>query len=156
MRKITIIGAGGYVFPIRLSVDILSLPELQDSILYLSARLVDETQQRMRYAKLDFLGRQLLQPRVGFLQALAHRSHDVGGKGLDRSCIPWAHERLRSKMKDNFRSQPLHGLDHARGVSNVVPFVGDEVRYSGDLEQVGLARRIDGDTRNLSTQPMQP
>jgi alpha-galactosidase len=35
MRKITIIGAGGYVFPIRLSVDILSLPELQDSILYL-------------------------------------------------------------------------------------------------------------------------
>jgi len=35
MRKITIIGAGGYVFPIRLTVDILSFPELRDSSLYL-------------------------------------------------------------------------------------------------------------------------
>jgi alpha-galactosidase len=35
MRKITIVGAGGYVFPIRLTVDILSFPELQDSLLYL-------------------------------------------------------------------------------------------------------------------------
>lgn len=35
MAKITIIGAGGYVFPIRLTVDILSFPELQDSTIYL-------------------------------------------------------------------------------------------------------------------------
>jgi alpha-galactosidase len=31
MAKITIIGAGGYVFPLRLSMDILSYPELQDA-----------------------------------------------------------------------------------------------------------------------------
>jgi alpha-galactosidase len=31
MAKITIIGAGGYVFPLRLTADILSHPELQDS-----------------------------------------------------------------------------------------------------------------------------
>ncbi|GIV18965.1 MAG: alpha-glucosidase/alpha-galactosidase [Armatimonadota bacterium] len=35
MPKITIVGAGGYVFPIRLTVDILSFPELQDATLYL-------------------------------------------------------------------------------------------------------------------------
>ncbi len=35
MRKITIVGAGGYVFPVRLTVDILSFPELQDSVIYL-------------------------------------------------------------------------------------------------------------------------
>jgi len=33
--KITIVGAGGYVFPIRLAVDILSFPELQDAHLAL-------------------------------------------------------------------------------------------------------------------------
>lgn len=35
MPKITIVGAGGYVFPIRLTVDLLSFPELQDCSLYL-------------------------------------------------------------------------------------------------------------------------
>lgn len=35
MAKITIIGAGGYVFPLRLIGDILSFPELQDSQLAL-------------------------------------------------------------------------------------------------------------------------
>src|SRR3954466_7633766 len=35
MPKITIVGAGGYVFPVRLSVDILSFPALQDSTLCL-------------------------------------------------------------------------------------------------------------------------
>jgi alpha-galactosidase len=35
MTKITIIGAGGYVFPLRLIGDILSLPELQDVTLSL-------------------------------------------------------------------------------------------------------------------------
>src|SRR2546423_1323706 len=35
MAKITIVGAGGYVFPIRLSVDILSFKELQDCTLHL-------------------------------------------------------------------------------------------------------------------------
>ncbi len=35
MAKITIIGAGGYVFPITLTVDILSFPELQDSSIFL-------------------------------------------------------------------------------------------------------------------------
>lgn len=35
MPKITIVGAGGYVFPIRLTVDILSYPELQDCTLSL-------------------------------------------------------------------------------------------------------------------------
>jgi alpha-galactosidase len=35
MPKITIIGAGGYVFPVRLCVDILSFPELRDSTLHL-------------------------------------------------------------------------------------------------------------------------
>ena len=33
--KITIVGAGGYVFPIRLAVDVLSFPELQDAHLAL-------------------------------------------------------------------------------------------------------------------------
>jgi alpha-galactosidase len=31
MPKITIVGAGGYVFPLRLAMDILSYPELQDA-----------------------------------------------------------------------------------------------------------------------------
>ncbi len=31
MTKITIVGAGGYVFPLRLAMDILSYPELQDA-----------------------------------------------------------------------------------------------------------------------------
>jgi alpha-galactosidase len=31
MAKITIVGAGGYVFPLRLAMDILSYPELQDA-----------------------------------------------------------------------------------------------------------------------------
>ncbi|MDW8290146.1 MAG: alpha-glucosidase/alpha-galactosidase, partial [Armatimonadota bacterium] len=58
MPKITIVGAGGYVFPIRLTVDILYYPELQDSTLYLydidgerlarSKRLIDGIVERHR------------------------------------------------------------------------------------------------------------
>ena len=35
MRKITIVGAGGFVFPTRLCIDILSFPELRDSLIHL-------------------------------------------------------------------------------------------------------------------------
>ena len=35
MTKISIIGAGGYVFPLRLIGDLLSFPELRDSTLTL-------------------------------------------------------------------------------------------------------------------------
>ncbi len=59
MPKITIVGAGGYVFPTRLAVDILSFPELRECTLHLydiNPRTLAQTRARVaRIVEKNFL-----------------------------------------------------------------------------------------------------
>lgn len=105
--KITIVGAGGYVFPTRLTVDILSYPELQDCVLHLydinpatlgktrrnvdriveknrlPTRLESGTNRRRALAGADYV---IVAFQVGGVEAYAHDVNIPRRYGLDQ-CV---------------------------------------------------------------------
>jgi alpha-galactosidase len=107
MPKITIVGAGGYVFPLRLAMDILSFPELQDAHfeLYdinaarlkkthtrvnqvitrnkLKARATMTTDRRKALTKTDYV---IVAFQVGGVEAYAHDVDIPRKYGLDQ-CV---------------------------------------------------------------------
>jgi hypothetical protein len=84
-------------------------------------------------------------------------SNHIDVERLSRVCQACSYNRLRGEMKDDIGRNATYHICNQIGVANVTSHIFNEnIGHLGGFEVVGVARWIEGITRYLGTESVQP